>query len=68
MQSRLSPDNLQKVSGLGIYQSILNRSVLQICKIGYFSMIEGPLPTLELCIQSWSMKKRLAVFWNSRML
>ena len=34
MQSRISPDNLQKVSGLGIYQSILNRSVLEMCKIG----------------------------------
>ena len=41
MQSRISPDNLQKVSGLGIYQSILNRAVLQICKIVYSSMIEG---------------------------
>ena len=41
MQSRMSPDNWHKVSGLGIYQSILNRAVLQICKIGYFSMIEG---------------------------
>ena len=41
MQSRISPDNLQKVSSLGIYQSILNHAVLQICKIGYFSMIEG---------------------------
>ena len=41
MQSRISPDNWQKVSGLGIYQSILNSAVLQICKIGYFSMIEG---------------------------
>ena len=41
MQSRISPDNWQKVSGLGIYESILNRAVLQICKIGYFSMIEG---------------------------
>ena len=40
MQSRISLDNWQKVSGLGIYQSILNRAVLQICKIGYFSMIE----------------------------
>ena len=40
MQSRISPDNWQKVSGLGIYQSISNRAVLQICKIGYFSMIE----------------------------
>ena len=41
MQSPISPDNWQKVSGLGIYQSILNRSVLQICKIWYFSMIKG---------------------------
>ena len=41
MQSRNSPDNWQKVSGLGIYQSILNPAVLQICKIGYFPMIEG---------------------------
>ena len=40
MQSRISPYNCQKVSGLGIYQSILSRAVLQICKIGYFSMIE----------------------------
>ena len=41
MQSRISPDNWQKVSGLGIYESILNRAVLQICKIGYFSLFEG---------------------------
>ena len=41
MQSRISPDNWQKVSGSGIDQSILNRAVLQICKIGYFSVIEG---------------------------
>ena len=43
MESRISPDNWQKVSGLGIYQSILNRAVLQFGKIGYFSMIEGSL-------------------------
>ena len=41
MQSRLSPDNLQKVSCLGIYESILHHAGLQICKIGSFSMIEG---------------------------
>ena len=41
MQSRIFPDNWQKVSGLGIYISILNRAVLQIWKIGYFAMIEG---------------------------
>ena len=40
MQSRISPGNWQKVSGLGIYQSILNIAALQICKIGYFSLIK----------------------------
>ena len=42
MQSRIFPDNWKKVSGLGIYQSILNPAVLQFCKVGYFSMIECP--------------------------
>ena len=41
MQSGISPGNWQKVCALGIYQSILNPIVLQIFKIGYFSMIEG---------------------------
>ena len=41
MQSPISPDNWDNVSVLGIYQSILNRAVLQICKFGYFPMIEG---------------------------
>ena len=41
MQSRIFPDNWQKFSGLGIYQSILNRAVLQIWKISYVSMIEA---------------------------
>ena len=41
MHSRISPDNWQKVSGLEIYESILNRAVLQICKIIYFSMSAG---------------------------
>ena len=41
MKSRISLDNWQKVSGLAIYEFILNRAVLQICKIGYFSTIEG---------------------------
>ena len=40
MQTCISPDNWHKVSGLGIYESILNRAVLQICQIRYFSMIE----------------------------
>ena len=50
MQSRISPDNWQKVSGLGIYQSILNPEVLQICKIGYFSMIEGSFTDFTRCV------------------
>ena len=41
MKSGISLDNMLKVSGLGIYQSMLNRAVLQIWKIGYFPMIEG---------------------------
>ena len=41
VKSRIFPDNWQKFSGLGIYQSILNPAVLQIWKVGYFSMIEG---------------------------
>ena len=41
MQSGISQDKWQEVSTLGIYQTILNPAVLQICKIGYFSMIEG---------------------------
>ena len=41
MQSRISPEHWQKVSGLAMYESILNPAVLQICKIKYFSMIEG---------------------------
>ena len=41
MQTRISPDDWQNVSVLGIYESILNRAVLKICKIGYFSIIAG---------------------------
>ena len=41
MQSGISPDNMQIVSGLGEYQSILNTAVLQISKIGYCTLIEG---------------------------
>ena len=33
MQGRLSPDYSQKVSRFAIYESILNRAVLQIFKI-----------------------------------
>ena len=56
------PGQLAESFRLRIYKSILNRSVLQMCKIGYFPMIEGPLPMLALSIQSWSSKKGLVVF------
>ena len=62
MQSRLSPDKSKNVSRLGIYQSILNPAVLQICKIGYFSVSNVRLPILALCIQSWSLKNGLWCF------
>ena len=35
------PGQLAESFWLGIYQSILNRAVLQICKIWYISMIQG---------------------------
>ena len=38
----ISLDNMEKVSGLGGYESILNLAVLQVCKIRYCPMIEGP--------------------------
>ena len=38
----ISPDNMEKVSILGGYESILNLAFLQVCKIRYFPMIEGP--------------------------
>ena len=68
MQSRLSPDNWQKVSGLGIYQSILNPAVLQICKIGYFSMIEGSCTDFTAVYTVLKLEKLLVTFWNSKML
>ena len=68
MQSGLSPDNSQRVSGLGIYQSILNRAVLQICKIGYLSMIEGSFTDFSALYTVLKLEKLLVMFWNSRML
>ena len=68
MQSRLSPDYSQKVSGLGIYQSILNRDVLQIGKIGYFSMIEGSCTDFTVVYTVLKLEKWLVMFWNSKML
>ena len=69
MQSRISPDNWEKVSGLGIYESILNRAVLQICKIGYFSMIAGCFTDFNAVCTVLKLEKIwLVVFWNSRML
>ena len=69
MQSRISPDNLEKVSGLGIYESILNRAVLQMCKIKYFSMIEGSFTNSTALYTVLKLEKIwLVVFWNSKML
>ena len=67
MQSRISPDNWQKVSGLGIYQSIFNRAVLQICKIGYFSMIEGSCTDFTTVYTVLKLEKSLVMFWSSTM-
>ena len=60
MQSRIFPDNLQKFSGLGIYKSILNAAVLQICKIGYFSMIEDFCTDFNAVYTVLKLKKKVS--------
>ena len=37
-------------------------------KLDIFPWSKVSLPILPLCIQAWSFKKCLVVFWNSRML
>ena len=37
-------------------------------KLDIFPWSKASLPILPLCIQAWSLKKLLVVFWNSRML
>ena len=64
MQSRLSPDNRQKVSGLGIYQSILNPEVLQMWKIGYFSMILGSCTDFTAVYTVLKLEKKLSDFFE----
>ena len=60
MQSRIFPDIWQKFSGFGIYQSILNPAVLQICKIGYFSMIEGSCTDFNAGYTVLKLEKKLS--------
>ena len=60
MQSRIFPDNWQKFSGFGIYQSILNPAVLQICKIGYFSLIEGSCTDFNAVYTVLKLEKKLS--------
>ena len=67
MQSRISPDNWQKVSGLGIYQSILNRAVLQIWNFVFF-YDRRSFTDFTALYTVLSFKKWLLVFWKSRML
>ena len=68
MQSRTSPDNWQNVSDLGIYQFILNPEVLQMWKIGYFSMIEGSCTEFTAVYTVLKLEKWLVMFWKSKML
>ena len=60
MKSRIFPDNWQKFSGLGIYQSILNPEVIQICKIGYFSMIEGSCTDFNALYTVLKLEKKVS--------
>ena len=64
MQSRISPDNWQKVSRCGIYQSILNRAVLQISKIGYFSMIEVSCSDFNAVYTVLNLEEMVSDFWE----
>ena len=68
MKSRISPDKWQKLSGLGIYSSILSRAFLKICKIRYFFMIEVSFTDFTALYTVLKLEKMLVVFWNSRML
>ena len=68
MESSISPDNWQKVSGLGIYQSILNRAVLQTCKIGYSPMIEASFTDFSAQYTVLKLEKMVSGVLNSRML
>ena len=60
MQSRIFPENWQKFSGLGMYQSILKRAALQICKIGYFSMIEGSCTDFNAVYTVLKLEKKVS--------
>ena len=60
MQSRIFLDNWQKFCGLGIYQSILNPAVLQISKIGYFSMVEGSCTDFNAVYTVLKLEKKLS--------
>ena len=62
------PGQLAESSQLGIYQSILNPAVLDICKIVYFSIIEGCCTDFTAVYTVFKLKKWLVMFWNSKMM
>ena len=62
------PGQLAESFQLGIYQSILNPAVLDICKIGYFSIIEGFGTDFTAVYTVFKLKKWLVIFWNSKMM
>ena len=66
MQSGISPDNMQKVFGLGVYQSTLNPAVLQIGKVGYRPMIEGSCTDFTAVYSV--LKLAQMMFWFSDVL
>ena len=53
---------------LGNISIYLKPAVLQICKIGYLSMIEGSFTDFSALYTVLKLEKWLAVFWNSSML
>ena len=62
MQIVISRDNLQIVSGLGVYQSILNPATLKISKIGYCTMLEVPCTEFSAVYKVLKLAQWLVMF------
>ena len=54
------PGQLAESSGLGMYQSILNPAVVQMWKIGYFSMIQGSCTYFTIVYTVLKLEKKLS--------
>ena len=62
------PGQLEESFWLGYIWIYLKPWIYKYVKLNISPWLKVPLPILPLIIQSWGLKKWLAVFWNSRML